>query len=125
MDHRVVHEAVWAPIAAAAFLAGRFFPFEALAFFACPFRAITSIPCPACGGTRSVVAFAHLDMARAFEMNPLVALGCVAGVLYILHSVRVIISRRPWRPVLDRPALRWGALAILASNWTYLIAVGR
>lgn len=127
-DHRVVHEAIWAPLIVGAFLVGRFFPFERVSFLTCPFRSITSIPCLTCGGTRAVMAFTRFDLARAFEMNPLVTLAAAAGVLYVLHALRVLVSRRPWRPSLSRgtsTALRLAAIAAIVSNWSYLIAVGR
>ncbi len=123
-----MHEAIWAPLIAAAFLAGRFFPFDEISFLRCPFHTLTSLPCLACGGTRAVMAFVRLDFGRAFAMNPLVALGAVAGSLYLLHSVRVLFTRKPWRPEVPpvlRRVLRRLAIAAVAANWVYLIAVGR
>ena len=122
-DHRAVHEIIWAPLIAGALLVARFFPFEKVPL-PCPFRSLTGIPCLTCGGTRAMIAFARFDFARAFEMNPLVAIGAVLAVLYLLHSLRVLITRKPWRPAIPK-AFRPAAIAAVLLNWGYLIAVGR
>ena len=38
----------------------------------CFFKEVTHFYCPACGGTRSVIALLHLDIERAFVCNPTV-----------------------------------------------------
>ena len=51
----------------------------------CFFKEVTHFYCPACGGTRSVIALLHLDIERAFLCNPTVVytgvmfLWCIAG----------------------------------------------
>lgn len=75
-----------------------------------------------------MIAFTRFELARAFEMNPLVTLAAVAGVLYLLHALRVLVTRRPWRPsVSPRVAAvcRVAAVAAIVCNWSYLIVVGR
>jgi hypothetical protein len=118
-----VHEAVWAPLIAGAFMVARWFPFEK-APLVCPFRAITSIPCFTCGGTRAMIALSHFDLLGALKMNPLVAVAGLLAALYLLHSIRVAITRKPWRPQFPR-FMRPVSIAALAVNWIYLIAVGR
>jgi hypothetical protein len=108
---------------AGAFLVARWFPFEKFPLL-CPFRALTSLPCFTCGGTRSMIALSRFDLLRALEMNPLVAVAGLLAALYVVHSLRVSITRKPWRPELPRWA-RPLAIAALAANWIYLIAVGR
>jgi hypothetical protein len=124
------HEAIWAPIAVAAFVAARFLPWDRLAFLVCPFHLLTGLPCLSCGGTRAFVALSNLDAATAFTMNPLVAAVGVAAAAYVVHAAGVGVGAwRPWRPRLASPGrrrmLRAAAVAAIAANWGYLIAVGR
>ena len=37
----------------------------------CPIRALTHIPCPGCGISRSLVCTAHGELTRAFILHPL------------------------------------------------------
>lgn len=52
-------------------------------FLPCVFRALTGFYCPGCGMTRALHALVHLDLPRAFRMNPLVisGLALVPGLL--------------------------------------------
>lgn len=124
----LVHELIWAPLAAAGLAVARFAPDEAFHHLTCPFKALTALPCLTCGGTRAMRALARLDLGTAFTMNPLVALVGLAAALYVLHALRVAVTRRPWR--LD-PQASWVqrarpvALAAVAVNWAYLVLVGR
>lgn len=43
----------------------------------CFFKEVTHFYCPACGGTRSVIALLHLDIERAFFCNPTVYVSMV------------------------------------------------
>ena len=61
-DHRVVHEAIWAPIVALGLLTARFLPLDRLPGISCPFHAMTGFPCLTCGGTRSMAALTRLDL---------------------------------------------------------------
>ena len=40
-------------------------------FNACPIRAITGVPCPTCGITRSTLALLRLDFQESFYYHPL------------------------------------------------------
>jgi len=129
-DASAPHEAIWAPIALVAFLAARFVPWEQLAFLVCPFHLLTGLPCLSCGGTRAFVALSHFDVAAALAMNPLAALMGMAGAAYVVHAAGVAMGGwPPWRPRVAsasrRRAIRGAALAAVACNWAYLIAVGR
>ena len=37
----------------------------------CPFKAITGLPCPGCGGTRALIALLHGQVWTAITINPL------------------------------------------------------
>ena len=90
----------------------------------CALRKLTGVPCPACGSTRSLLAWTHLDPVAAFSFNPLFFLVCLgvagwAGAwLAERISARPIISR--WQTAAQRlPLLRMG-LVLAAINWIYL-----
>ena len=124
------HEAIWAPMALLGFFVARYFPFELVSFGACPWRALTGVPCPTCVGTRAAMSLARMDVVGALLMNPLVALAGLAAALYVAHAAGVWLRGwKPWRPAVHSPtaqtALRVGVIAALLTNWIYLIAAGR
>ncbi len=53
----------------------------ALGITACPWRALTQVACPGCGGTRAFLRLAVLDLPGAFALNPLVTAAALAAVL--------------------------------------------
>jgi hypothetical protein len=85
----------------------------------CPFRALTGLPCPVCGATRSVALFTHGD-GRFLDYNPwwvAVLLAALAG------GVVVAVTGR--RPVLTAAVSRVkvpALLAMLAVGWIVALA---
>jgi uncharacterized protein DUF2752 len=86
----------------------------------CPFKALTGLDCPGCGGLRAVNDLTRLDLAGAASSNLLLVLAIpFVVVLWALWF------RRRWRGTGPLPIrvpgapLRWGqvALAVLAL-WT-------
>ena len=67
----------------------------------CFFKEVTHFYCPACGGTRSVIALLHLDIERAFLCNPTVVytgvmfLWCIAGWMVKKLTSREMKSMKP------------------------------
>ena len=67
----------------------------------CFFKEVTHFYCPACGGTRSVIALLHLDIERAFLCNPTVVytgvmfLWCIAGWMVKKLTAREMKSMKP------------------------------
>jgi hypothetical protein len=49
----------------------------------CPFRALTGLPCPSCGLTRSFIALGHLQLGESLAYHPLGPL-CYALVVSLL-----------------------------------------
>jgi hypothetical protein len=88
----------------------------------CPFKALTGLDCPGCGGLRAVNDLTHHDLAGAASSNLLLVVAIPFVV--VLWSLWV---RRRWRVTSGRllpirvpgAPLRWGqvALAVLAL-WT-------
>lgn len=101
---------------------------DLLPFSVCFFKAFTGLACPTCGGTRALSCLAHLDVASAFAMNPLVAAGAFVIAAWALADLALLPRRRA--VVIElRPGLagvvRGTAVALLAANWVYLVAAGR
>lgn len=122
---------LWIPVVALTVLAGWTEPaWSSYVSLACPFKALSGLPCPTCGGTRAFVAAVSGNLRAAISWNPVV--GAAAGMLLpglaVAAGFRIGGWPRPgrlrgagsgWRRAL--PALL--ALAI-AANWAYLIVAG-
>ena len=50
----------------------------------CPFRALTGLDCPFCGGLRGTHALLHGDVAAALDYNALLPMMLVGGVIALL-----------------------------------------
>lgn len=91
----------------------------------CGMRALTGIPCPLCGSTRSLIAWSHLDLTGAIRLNPLTASTWLAMGLWMLVGFlnpRLAQYSTAW---LGRNLQRQKSLALLAAasvaNWVYVI----
>jgi len=123
---RFGHGEVFAVLFALSFAIARFVPVLALGY-ACPFRALTGLPCATCGMTRAFVRLAHGDLSGAVGASPLGAL--LAGLAWLFAALAVVraVAGSPW------PALAPGrprGLAILAvgallANWAFLVVANR
>jgi Protein of unknown function (DUF2752) len=67
----------------------------------CPFRALTGLPCPFCGGTTAAVKLGHFDLLGALRANPVIVLGAV-----VVATMPAVIALRS-----SRPAARWPTLS--------------
>jgi len=94
----------------------------------CPFKALSGLPCPTCGGTHALAALAGGHFVEALRFNPLVTLAVAGVVAAGAASLFRLAARQPaLRLTLTRReelAARGGALALVALNWAYLIARG-
>ncbi len=81
-------------------------PYEPGAYGYCPIRALTGLWCPGCGGLRAVHDLAHLDLAGAWAMNPLVVLAVPVVVLLWARW-----AARSWR---GRPSPTTGVVGSVA-----------
>ena len=124
------HEALWLTVGGASLcLLGLALATPGIQLPLCTFKILTGLPCPTCGLTRAVIALSRGDLGRALFMNPLAAVACLAGLAYLVYAAAVIAFRlprlRPRVTTLDARILRVTAVALLALNWTWLIATGR
>jgi len=87
----------------------------------CPFRALTGLPCPGCGLTRSWVYAAHGWWEQSFSSHPFGML-LVAAVLVLAVVVAVRRVRRIPPPDLDRVMRHPVALGI-GAVWLVFAAV--
>ena len=70
----------------------------------CPFKALTGLQCPGCGGTRALHALLHGDVAGAFALNPM---------LFVVIGTVIVIAARP--ALLTRPWFAWAAAVTLLA----------
>ncbi len=126
----VDHEALWLLVGSASIcLLGVALATPGIQLPLCGFKTITGLPCPTCGLTRTVIALSRGDVPRGLFMNPLAAILCGAGLLYLLYAALVLALRLPrFRPTVSATGarrLRIAAFTALAANWLWLIATGR
>lgn len=94
----------------------------------CAFHALTGCPCPACGGTRCVLALLRGKVAEAAGWNPLVFLGVMGGIGYNAYAAAV--AGLGWRRVRcevsagEARVLRVAAGVGILMNWGYLFYRG-
>jgi Protein of unknown function (DUF2752) len=124
------HERLWSVVGAAAIAMGILLLHLVGALpVACAFKAVTGWPCPTCGATRAATALAGGHLFGAIRQNPLFTLIVLAWAAYIPYGLwagwadrprlRVQCSRR------DRAVWRMIAIAVIASNWVFLVVDGR
>lgn len=94
----------------------------------CLFRLTTGLPCPTCGATRAFGRLAHLDLAGALVMNPLMAAGALLLLLWGLVDLALLPTRRALRlavPTAWHDRIRILAVLALLLNWAFLLLVRR
>lgn len=108
-------------------IAARLLPLSSIPF-ACPFKAITGIPCPTCGSTRAFMYFAHLDIVGAFSINPLISTLIILGIVLLFYSLSAFfLSPLSLSIKLNRREnrfIRSGVIGVIILNWFYLIFAG-
>ena len=100
---------------------------RALAFLPpCPVKAVTGLPCPACGSGRASASLAACDLPSAFASNPLFTLGALAFLAGGLLAAAFALAGRgiPEPRTLSGP-VRAAIVAAVAANWLWLLLDGR
>jgi len=91
----------------------------------CLVKAVTGLPCPSCGLTRSGLALGHGDWPAAIHFHPL-------GPLFLVETllVGVVLALRGWRGMPIKPAQpvvdRWliANVTVLLGVWVARLATG-
>ncbi|MFL5374952.1 MAG: DUF2752 domain-containing protein [Myxococcales bacterium] len=94
-----------------------------LSLLACPFRAITGLPCLGCGCVHAFAAVARLEFGAAFLANPLGALVAIGGICFAVGTVLRLLSVALPLPRIPRGRARLGRIAVVlavAANWTFV-----
>lgn len=96
----------------------------------CGFKALTGLPCPGCGGVRSLAALGAGELVRAVQLNPLVA----GAAMVLLLALPVTLVDAAWNRgrlaaasarAVGRPDLGWYMLGAVAATWVHLFLAGR
>lgn len=94
----------------------------------CGFKQRTGYPCPACGMTTSVLAFARGQVLTAFYVQPAAALVCALLVAIAFLALPVALGGVYFRAldrVLNEVKIAYlvvGLLVILAAGWAVTLA---
>jgi hypothetical protein len=97
-------------------------PFQAPS---CGFRTVLGLPCVGCGGTRAMMALVSGRPFEAVRYNPAVAIGVLVSALWAVAGIwnyrrgKAPLSVPEQNRRIKRIALI--ALAVLTTNWIYLI----
>jgi Protein of unknown function (DUF2752) len=90
----------------------------------CWLRKLTDVPCPSCGCTRSLAAWATLDLDQAFRFNPLFFLLCAGLLAWSALRLLEKLSQRTFLEDFKARLKHWPwwriAVVLLALNWLYL-----
>jgi uncharacterized protein DUF2752 len=86
----------------------------------CPWRALTGLPCPFCGGTTAAVDVGHLDALGALRANPLVVVGAGTFVVGPVVGPLVRLGTR----LTPRAGLAVAATVLAAAEAWQLVRFG-
>jgi hypothetical protein len=114
---------LWGVLAASSLLLRPFWLALAPLLPACPFRALTGVPCLSCGTTRAAMALLDGRVVDALLVNPLAALaglGFIAGG--IIAPVWALLGLKvPSVPPVAPRALRIALALVLLAGWAWVI----
>ncbi|MFC3578400.1 DUF2752 domain-containing protein [Streptomyces yaanensis] len=84
----------------------------------CPFRLVTGLLCPACGGTRMVYDLMHGHFAEAWLDNRVLLLASPYALSLLGRWIVEGLRGRRWQPRLSRRAQ--AVVLLVAVAWTVL-----
>ncbi|MER5429636.1 DUF2752 domain-containing protein [Streptomyces sp. NPDC002588] len=82
----------------------------------CPFRLVTGLLCPACGGTRMAYDLMHGDFAQAWLDNRVLLLASPYALALLARWIWEGLHGRSWHPKLSRRGL--AVVLGIAVTWT-------
>lgn len=97
-------------------------------FNPCGFKQRTGWPCPACGMTTAVLAFARGRLFDAFYIQPAAAFLCsilaLTALLTLLTAIRGVYFKAFDRLLYETNVIHWivALLVILAAGWAVTLA---
>lgn len=91
---------------------------------ACPFKAVTGLPCATCGLTRWGLALRAGDWHGAWHWHPAACLGLALLPALVLWDLRRAWRGEPYPPLPERPWARWSVAAALLATWAVQVARG-
>ncbi len=103
----------------------RFFPDLLLKLTSCPWRELTTLPCPTCGGTRATVELMQGHLTGSLASNPALALGLVIFLTWSVYALGATLV-----PALrfsldlearEKKATRFLAAFLIVINWLWLL----
>jgi hypothetical protein len=87
----------------------------------CPLRDVTGLPCLTCGGTHTAVSLANGRWWEALQANPLVAVGLVLFLVWIIYGLLATAFPTLRRGLLvtrgEKRTARWLAALLLMAAW--------
>jgi hypothetical protein len=83
----------------------------------CPFKAVTGLDCPGCGGTRAVhqLLTGHLGAAVSFNVLAVLALPFILWGLFV--SLTAMLGGPRWQAVSFSSQWTWVGLTVLGAFW--------
>jgi hypothetical protein len=91
----------------------------------CGLKRWTGFPCPLCGSTRSLMAWSDLQVTKAFQFNPMIAMAVAATYAWFGLTMMEALLGGEWLKPIGQNALKLplksmlGVLIVL--NWIYLL----
>jgi hypothetical protein len=110
---------VWLIIAGAATYLFLFDPAKGTGYPACPFRQLTGLQCPGCGGTRSLHQLLHGNPIEAFALNPLLIIALPFLTFLLLSFTRSKLSDKRITDVVPGRRYGWIFLALVVGFWIF------
>jgi hypothetical protein len=104
-------------------------PRDFIALFPCTFKALTGLPCPTCGITRTAFCILQGRLVEAWHTSFFFTSAYLAGGLYAVYCWAVIALKRDRLRITFSGQREFLFLAgvlglVLAANWIYSICRG-
>lgn len=90
----------------------------------CTFHRLFGIPCPTCGGTRSLAALSGLNIGNSFFYNPLLMTGVFGLIIFSLaYFLGIIFKKRAQitLSIIEKRLIRYTIIFTIIANWVFLI----